>query len=189
MWPAPPGPATDRRKADASSFFPQQRHPLFLEAGCGISNISIPTLDFAYPLLRRINYINTDLDLVAPFDLEPLAQALSTRGASPLHVLLRDDGAWFSSLETDESFYSVEPNAAALLAAIERLDSESRRLWAPCALRELNIGYECGDEPYPFTNELKAATLARIAALDISVRITLYPAEAPKTQPLEPSRD
>ena len=127
---------------------------------------------------REIRYLNTDLDLVASRDLTTLATALESRGVFPLHVAQSQDGCWYASLETSEEFRDPESNAASLLKAIETLDNDSRELWLACTSRELNIGYECGDEPWAFNHQLTAATLARAAALGISLRITLYPADA-----------
>lgn len=66
----------------------------------------------------------------------------------------------------------------ALLSAIESLDGPTHELWSACTSREFNIGYDCGDEPWAFSHELTPETLARMAALGIALRITLYPAEA-----------
>jgi hypothetical protein len=126
---------------------------------------------------RETHYLNTDLDLVAGQSLQALAGALATRGMLPLHVDPRDDRHWYSTLETEEKFTQPEPNIVALLTAIEALDPQSHIQWAACAIREFNIGYDCGDEPRAFNHGLTAPTLARMAALGISLRITLYPAE------------
>ena len=126
---------------------------------------------------RETRYLNTDLDLVSAHRLEALAAAFDSRGVFPLHVDQRDDGRWYATLETREQFDQPEPNIAALLDAIETFDPPARELWRACDARELNIGYDCGDEPWAFNHGLTAATLARIAALDISLRITLYPAQ------------
>jgi len=118
------------------------------------------------------------LDLVAQQSLKALAAAFEARGVFPLHVDLRDDQLWYSTLETEEQFTQPEPNIVALLTAIEALDPQSRNQWAACATREFYIGYDCGDEPWAFNHGLTAPTLARMAALGISLRITLYPAES-----------
>ena len=138
---------------------------------------------------REIHYLNTDLDLVAPFDLGPLAQAISARGAFTLQVSARDDASWCATIEADADFQSPEPTIVALLAAIEELDAEARRSWAACTHREFNIGYDCGDEPWAFTNEMSSATISRMAALNVSLRITLYPAESPQANQPEPTPD
>ena len=42
-------------------------------------------------------------------------------------------------------------------------------------LREFNIGYDCGEEPWAFNQGLSAETLRRVAAVKASLRWTLYP--------------
>lgn len=138
---------------------------------------------------RKIHYLNTDLDLVAPFDLEPLAQAISARGTFVLQVSARNDASWGATIEAEADFLSPEPTIVALLAAIEGLDAEARHSWAACTRREFNIGYDCGDEPWAFTNELTTATISRMSALNVSLRITLYPAESPQANQPEPTPD
>jgi putative transcriptional regulator len=62
-----------------------------------------------------------------------------------------------------------------MLDAIESLDSDARRSWSECRLREFNIGYDCGYDPWAFNQGLTADTLHRISAAAASLRITLYP--------------
>jgi hypothetical protein len=141
------------------------------------------------PVKRKTHYLNTDLDLVAAQSLQALADALETRGVFPLHVDLGDDQQWSSTLETEEQFTQPEPNIVALLTAIEALDPQSRIQWEACAIREFNIGYDCGDEPWAFNHGLTAPTLARMATLAISLRITLYPADSATPKPSELNHD
>ena len=106
-----------------------------------------------------------------------------------LHVSQSDDGRWHAGLETDEQFNHPEPNIVALVMAIEALDPHFRALWSACTSREFNIGYECGDAPWAFNHELTAATLARVAALGVSLRITLYPPDTATSEPSESTPD
>ena len=126
-----------------------------------------------------IQYLNTDLDLVSSDDLTLLVASLKQRGLFVLHCTLGDDGLWHSTLETDMDsethFQSPEETIGAMLNAIESLDDASRQLWKGCSKRELNIGYDCGDEPWAFNQGLTNHTLARVAAAGASLRITLYP--------------
>ena len=123
-----------------------------------------------------ITYLNTDLDLVSAEDLSELAAALETLGVPPLHVGEGGDGRWHGTFETTEHFDDVEPNVAAIVTAIESLPPALRATWNACTLRELNAGYDCGDEPWAFQQGLSNAVLARLAATGASFRITLYPA-------------
>jgi hypothetical protein len=118
--------------------------------------------------------------LVSPGDLHGLAADLQARGVRPLHVTRGADGLWYSLLETEEAYNEPESNISAMLAAIQSLEAESAGSWSECTLREFNIGYDCGDEPWAFNQGLKTDTLHRIAALGATIRITLYPQRPPR---------
>jgi hypothetical protein len=126
-----------------------------------------------------IRYLNTDLDLASTEDLGALAAALEASGVFALHVDRRDDGLWYASFETDEQHREPEANIAAIVTAVESLAEPHRRTWSACARRELNIGYECGTTPWAFTQALSSGLLGRVAALDASLRVTLYPVDCP----------
>jgi len=128
----------------------------------------------------KIQYLNTDLDLVAESDLAPLARALESRGVFPLSVTRGDDGLWYSRLEVNICGESDEPETTlrTMLDAIEALDRDVKNQWDKCQQREFNIGYDCGDEPWAFNNGLSNSTLSRIASLGATLRITLYPYRA-----------
>jgi hypothetical protein len=128
-------------------------------------------------VIATINYLNTDLDLVAPRDLTPLATALELRGAFPLSLQEDGDGQWYAILElsTDPEVREPEATIGMMLDAIEAIDGDAKELWGECTKREFNIGYDCGDEPWAFNNGLSSRTLHRMASLGASLRITLYP--------------
>ncbi len=125
--------------------------------------------------MAPICYLNTDLDVVAVQDLASLAAALAKRGLFALHVDRRDDGLWYASFETEEQHREPEPNVAAMVTAVESLAESDRAMWAACLRREFNIGYDCGTTPSVVTQTLSSAVLRRVAALDASLRVTLYP--------------
>ncbi|MDZ4779983.1 MAG: hypothetical protein SGJ19_07010 [Planctomycetia bacterium] len=124
---------------------------------------------------NTIEYLNTDLDLKSPTDLEPLASALRSGGVFDLHVSRWDDGLWYARFETDECYSEPEPNITAMLDVLERLPEAQRATWDQCILREFNIGYDCGDKPWAFNQGLAPELLGRLAAIGASLRITLYP--------------
>jgi hypothetical protein len=124
---------------------------------------------------RKTYYQITDLNLEAPRNLTPLADALVHRGLLTYHVHQRPDGWWSARLAPGEGFEDPNPNMAAMLTAIEALEEPARSLWAACTLREFDIGYQCGDEPREFNQQLTSDTLARITAAGATIRITLYP--------------
>ena len=74
-----------------------------------------------------------------------------------------------------DSFEEPDANIAKMLNAIESLTHRQRVIWSRCNLREFNIGYDCGDEPWSFNQGLSNETLGRIAVARATVRWTLYP--------------
>jgi len=124
---------------------------------------------------NTICYLNTDLDLVCNDDLTELANALEAGGAFTLHVTKGDDGKWYATFETNKPHTEPEPNISQMLAIIESLAEPLQSLWVRCTLREFNIGYDCGAQPWAFSQGLSTDLLRRIAAVGASLRITLYP--------------
>lgn len=124
---------------------------------------------------NTICYLNTDLDLVCSEDLTELANAFDAAGSPPLHVTMGDDEKWYASFETDEQHSEPAENISQMLSIIESLNDPLRSLWTRCTVREFNIGYDCGNEPWAFNQALSADLLERIAVVGASLRITLYP--------------
>jgi hypothetical protein len=122
-----------------------------------------------------ICYLNTDLDLASPIDLFALLSALEAAGLPPLHSARREDGRWHATCETAEQFSEPEQNIAAILAVIEALPYGPRAVWSACTRRELNVGFDCGAKPWAFNQALSSDLLRRIAAVGLSLRVTLYP--------------
>ena len=123
------------------------------------------------------NYINTDLVLISTEDLTALAEALEVNGVSPLHVTHGDNGRWYATFETNAPHIEPEPNIAAMLDAIDSLIEPLRSIWDRCSLREFNMGYECGAEPWGFNQGLSAQLLSRLVDTGATLRITLYPSQ------------
>jgi hypothetical protein len=123
----------------------------------------------------RICYLNTDLDLVCADDLTEIAKAFDALGAPPLHVTKGDDGLWYTTFETNEQHEEPGPNISEMLAIIESFAVPLQSLWTRCSLREFNIGYDCGAEPWAFNQALSTELLRRMAAVGCTLRITLYP--------------
>jgi hypothetical protein len=126
---------------------------------------------------NTICYLNTDLVLISDSDLTELADALN---AHKLHlmghaVVQGDDGRSYANFETREQHSEPEANIAAMLDVVESLPAPLRSAWDACVLREFNIGYDCGADPWAFNQGLSATLLNRVAAARGSLRITLYP--------------
>jgi hypothetical protein len=124
-----------------------------------------------------IRYINTDLDAVSSADLSRLVAELESKQLSPLSVTYGEDGLWYAIFETDDQYEEPEANIAAMLDVLESLDGDLLEAWHTCSLREFNVGYDCGSEPWAFNNGLSNGLLQRIGRIGASIRITLYPPE------------
>jgi hypothetical protein len=122
-----------------------------------------------------IRYLNTDLELESPDELTGLAAVLQSRGLFALHVERGEYGLWRAAFETAQQHTTAQPNIEALLTVIESLDGAGRSAWTACTTRELDIGYDCGVEPWAFQDAIASELLARIARVGASLRITIYP--------------
>ncbi|QDT67004.1 hypothetical protein [Calycomorphotria hydatis] len=139
----------------------------------------------------KIEYLNTNLDLRSTDDLTALTQHFEQSGVDCLHVCQGSDGLWYATLETIDhetenrdrggNYQEPEPNIAAFLNTIESLPKELYRVWQGCELREFNIGYDCGNEPWSFNQGLSNTLLSRIANVGVSLRWTLYPERCSET--------
>ena len=135
---------------------------------------------------NAIHYLNTDLELISLQDLTALAAHFQSRGVFTLHVTHGEDGRWSAWFETEQEHAEPESNIAEIVGLIESLDEPHRATWFGCTRRELNIGYDCGAEPWAFNQGLSSSLLGRIAAVGASLRLTLYPDREPAkaNQPL-----
>jgi hypothetical protein len=122
----------------------------------------------------KIQYLNTDLDLICDLDPAILAAEFKTRDLLSVCVTPGDDGLFYVLCE-DRNDVEPEPNMVRLLDAIDALSVSGREIWNRCSKREFNVGYDCGDEPWSFNQSISNQTLRRIADCGASFRITLYP--------------
>jgi hypothetical protein len=123
----------------------------------------------------KIQYLNTDLDLHSPTDIRALTRELSRNGMFVLHEEKdKRTGVWFACLETEMQFRAPNANILAMVKIIKRLSAKAQAVWSGCTLREINIGYECGDTPRFFHQCVTNITLRRMTAVGATLRITLY---------------
>jgi hypothetical protein len=125
-------------------------------------------------------YLNTDLDIIGECDIRPLVATLEAQEFLSLHCEQAESGRWHATLEKSISDdqpdgSSPEESITAMFPALEALTGEPKSIWERCSERCLDMGFECGEEPWGFRQELSTNTLTRIAALGMTLRITLYP--------------
>src|SRR6185503_11261095 len=98
-------------------------------------------------LRPAIQYLNTDMHLVAGEDLLPLVRALERGGMYRLHVENAQSGPRWARLESEKSSRTADGHIKAMLKAIENLKPPARSIWDRCQLREVNPGYDSGFSP------------------------------------------
>ncbi|MEO0869489.1 MAG: hypothetical protein AAFY17_13815 [Cyanobacteria bacterium J06642_11] len=125
--------------------------------------------------IRKVCYLNTDLELVSKSDLTPLVSVLEEKGLCVLHCA-QYDNLWYATLEAEGQYEEPEATIAEMLTVIESLDEFSRAIWDGCVKREFDIGYECGQIPKQLKQTLSEEVLKRMTVHNASLCITLYPA-------------
>ena len=134
---------------------------------------------------QTVQYLNTDLELIAPIDLTLLAQALApahitTAPICCLHVGYIDPlgyHARFEAFAPEGSYGTPEQSIDALLSAIEQLDPQCHAQWQACSRKTLDIGYRSAIAPGSLSHQLSLQTLARMQVWGIDLSITLYPVD------------
>lgn len=121
-----------------------------------------------------INYINTDLVLVAPHPLDLLIATLETNNVVPIQVMEIENGCWHATFETLEHYSEPEVAISTMLRAIEELVDDAYSLWDGCYKREVSIGYTSGRTPFSFQHELSDTLILRMSRARLSMKIVLY---------------
>ena len=93
--------------------------------------------------------------------LTPLVEVLEAGGVFPIHRAQKEDGKWSAALETAVSLLNLKQLSAQCSTWSSPLILRHAELWDRCSLREFNIGYDCGDEPFAFSNGLSHSLAPR----------------------------
>lgn len=131
----------------------------------------------------EIFFINLDLELYSQENLTLLHDELKDK-VLILNNYFREDNQekyYFLSLESNldcdnlQSLDAIDKLTLDLCELIAKLSPKSRQLWDNCYQKIFDYGYESGLKPFSFSNQLSANAIKRIALLDGSVKITIYP--------------
>ena len=130
--------------------------------------------------MDETHYRNVDLELESTADLSPLAEYFGERVLVLLNQQVGE--SYRLALETWEHLSlpgerDADACLQSFLALLAPLPLPLRVLWAGCRSRFFDIGFTAGAAPFSFTQVISTATLAQVAALDASVRLTIYAPE------------
>ena len=142
-------------------------------------------------------YRVTDLWLFSGEDLTAMAAVFEARGLvvtnraywiTDTEYFRLPEPQWHWSFQTPccAGCDGPEAHIADFLAAIEALDPPARAAWARCSHRVFDVAYDCGTRPHAVRHDLSPGTLARLAAVDATLRLTLYPLDPRDIRPAEP---
>jgi hypothetical protein len=122
--------------------------------------------------MTATEYLNVDLDVIASYDLQPLATAFGKK-VSILYV-----GPYrrryLASLEVSGVTRSAEKTVARFVSLVRALNPAARRLWKEATTRELDIGIQAGAEVGPFRLTIGRAALRAAADIDARLVVTVY---------------
>lgn len=124
-----------------------------------------------YTVEPDVEFLNVDLELESPLDLEPLVSALG-----PVFILhSTSEPPFVAHLEIEHDVdRDFNDTIRALLVLIETLDDAGQAMWNECTVRRFDIGLQSGLQPHSSQYTLPATLLQRLAAIDAEVVITLY---------------
>lgn len=127
------------------------------------------------PRMEAARFVGIDLVVTSRSSLAPLVSALP-RAYQPLGL----NGRPMAGLLVLNGLFSGSAEAACrqLLKRLEALKGAARNSWRHAARRVFDFGVQAGSAHPPFEEvQLSPTTLARIAALGVTIQITIYPLE------------
>ncbi len=120
-----------------------------------------------------ITYLNTDLELESPVSLDPIVRGF---GQDVITMFNGRVGHRFrASFELAGVVDSPDSIIQHFCMFAESLDDEAAAVWNGCHYRLFDIGYGSASGPQSYCDDLRPGTIARMAALNAGLRITVYP--------------
>lgn len=132
------------------------------------------------------SFINLDLELESSGELVALEEELG-RGAYVLYSGSIPGGYRLALEPLIGGTVNTDPLTCTehFLSCIEALSPAAQAVFIACRSRVFDYGFDGGLEANPIRTDLSSSTLARIAALEIDVRITTYPYRASEAKDVE----
>lgn len=121
----------------------------------------------------KIHYINTDLELESPEDLTPIVDEFGEDAFNLYNGEGR--GHYLATFESNQNSGSPDSVIQFFCCLVEAFEPEERKIWDRCYSRTFDIGYEGGIHQQSYTDEIRPETLSMVAAINASIRITVYP--------------
>lgn len=123
-----------------------------------------------------MTFLNVDLEIQSPTDPATLAAEIEGKAmvlyCGPFH----DDH--LVNIESRLRQAAADDKINDLCNIVESLSPSSRALWRDAIRREFDAGFEAIPTHEAVTLAIPSSTLRRMASLDVSFAITIYPPDA-----------
>jgi hypothetical protein len=121
----------------------------------------------------EVRYLNTDFIIESKDDLSTIVQEFGEDVIVLHHGEMR--GYQHASFEIAADPAGADETINYFCALVEELPREAREIWDACCSRVIDVGYESGVAARMFRSEIRAATVQRVAAIDASIVVSIYP--------------
>lgn len=119
-----------------------------------------------------ISYVTTDLEFDSGSNLSQIVHELGPDVIVHLNDWVGD--VYRVALGIADSETSADDAVSFYCSLVEKLSDASKSLWNGCTRRVLDIAFESGTEPECQTYQLSETLVRRVAALGMSIAVTIY---------------
>ncbi len=125
--------------------------------------------------MNKIKYLNTDLYLESPKSFKKLNDFLNKKDFWALYYGKTND-KWWGSYETcNRPCKTPKKTIEIFLKKLSCMDKTIQKQWDQCNSKKFDIGYECGQKPWAFNDEIPNNIIKKLTELNLGIRITIYP--------------
>jgi hypothetical protein len=128
-----------------------------------------------------VQYLNTDFDIQSANDLSRLIEEFGEDVDVLFHGEIK--GYRAASFNLSEPFLGPDEAINSFCLFVEQLPAEVRRIWDGCVSRIIDIGFESDESLTNYRVEIRDSTIRRVAAINATIVITLYPMRNNDSQP------
>jgi hypothetical protein len=124
-------------------------------------------------LMTEVRFLNVDLEVSSRTELRWLVEEF---GADAVNLYCGPArGHFLATFEAPAGHGDPDSLIGYFCTLVENMPGGARRAWDAAFLKVFDVGYEAGLSPKSYQSELRAATIAAVARIDASLRITVYP--------------
>jgi hypothetical protein len=126
-----------------------------------------------------IRFLNVDLEVRSHVSLQPIVDDFGDNALSLYFGEVQEH--YLATFEANDSGSSADADSiiAYFCMLVRSFKPEAKQLWESAFSKIFDIGYESGLEPRSYSSLIRADTIAQVADLGASLRVTIYPPHPP----------